>query len=155
MLYSQKKLNYADYLTPYKLLFRDIKELSVDDSIHERLKVDMNKICFSSFENSKFKDKLNITHSSLKFYELKALKNLSSRKDIIIQKADKGNSVVILNKKNYIKRVTEILSDIDKFKKMNAKPGKELIYVSVRIAPKTFLLSIAFSHFSINSRKQC
>ena len=24
-----KKLNYADYLTPYKLLFRDIKELSV------------------------------------------------------------------------------------------------------------------------------
>ena len=26
-----KKLNYADYLTPYELLFRNIKELSVDD----------------------------------------------------------------------------------------------------------------------------
>ena len=116
-----KKLNYADYLTPYELLFRDIKELSVDDSILERVKVDMKKICLSSFENFKFKDELNITPD-----ELKALKDLSSRKDIIIQKADKGNSVVILNKSDYIKRMTEMLSDIDKFKKLNVKPGKEL-----------------------------
>ena len=116
-----KKLNYADYLTPYKLLFRDIKELSVDDSILERVKVDMKKICLSSFENFKFKDESNITPD-----ELKALKDLSSRKDIIIQKADKGNSVVILNKRDYIERMTEMLSDIDKFKKLNVKPGKEL-----------------------------
>ena len=67
-----KKLNYADYLTPYELLFRDIKELSVDDSILERVKVDMKKICLSSFENFKFKDELNITPD-----ELKALKDLS------------------------------------------------------------------------------
>ena len=116
-----KKLNNADYLTPYELLFRDIKELSVDDSILERVKVDMKKICLSSFENFKFKDELNITPD-----ELKALKDLSSRKDIIIQKADKGNSVVILNKSDYIKRMTELLSDRDKFKKLNVKPGKEL-----------------------------
>ena len=116
-----KKLNYADYLTPYELLFRDIKELSVDDSILERVKVDMKKICLSSFENFKFKDELNITPD-----ELKALKDLSSRKDIIIQKADKGNSVVILNKSDYIKRMTEMLSDTDKFKNLIVKPGKEL-----------------------------
>ena len=116
-----KKLIYVDYLTPYELLFRDIKELSVDDSILERVKVDMKKICLSSFENFKFKDELNITPD-----ELKALKDLSSRKDIIIQKADKGNSVVILNKSDYIKRMTEMLSDTDKFKKWIVKPGKEL-----------------------------
>ena len=103
-----KKLNYADYLTPYELVFRDIKELSVDDSILERVKVDMKKICLSSFENFKFKDELNITPD-----ELKALKDLSSREDIIIQKADKGNSVVILNKSDDIKRMTEIVSGID------------------------------------------
>ena len=111
-----KKLNNADYLTPYELLFRDIKELSVDDSILERVKVDMKKICLSSFENFKFKDELNITPD-----ELKALKDLSSRKDIIIQKADKGNSVVILNKNDYIKRMSEMLSGIDKFKKLIVK----------------------------------
>ena len=108
----RKKLNYADYLTPYEILFRDLKELSVDDSILEIVKVDMKKICLSSFENFKFKDELNITPD-----ELKALK------DIIIQKADKGNSVVILNKRDYIEKM---LSDIDKFKKLNVKPGKEL-----------------------------
>ena len=58
--------------------------------------------------------------------ELKALKDLSLRKDIIIQKANKGNSVVILNKRDYIKRMTEMLSDIDKFKKLDVKPGREL-----------------------------
>ena len=66
-----KKLNYADYLTPYELLFRDIKEISVDDNILERVKIDMKKIRFSSFENFKFKDELNITPD-----ELKALKDL-------------------------------------------------------------------------------
>ena len=41
-----KKLNYADYVKPNKILFRDIKELSVDDNILQRGKVDMKKICF-------------------------------------------------------------------------------------------------------------
>ena len=67
-----KKLNYTDYVKPNKILFRDIKELSVDDNILQRGKVDMKKICFSSFENFKFKDELNITSE-----ELKALKDLS------------------------------------------------------------------------------
>ena len=111
-----KELNYADHLTGYELLSREIKEFSVDDSIRERVKVEMKKICLSLFENFKFKDELNITPD-----ELKALKDLSSRKDIIIQKADKGNSVVILNKNGYIKRMSEMLPDIDKFKKLIVK----------------------------------
>ena len=53
----------------------------------------MKKTCFSSFEKFNFKDELNITPD-----KLKALTDLSSGKDIIIQKADKGNSIVILNK---------------------------------------------------------
>ena len=69
-----------------------------------------------------WKDELNITPD-----ELKALKGLSSRKVFIIQKADKGNSVVILNKSDYIKRM---LSDTDKFKKLNVKPGKEINLLS-------------------------
>ena len=70
----------------------------------------MKKICLSSFENFKFKDELNITPD-----KLKALKDLSSCKDIIIQKAGKGNSVVILNKSDFIKRPTDsknLLSDL-------------------------------------------
>ena len=33
------------------------------------------------------------------------LKDLSSNKDIILQKADKGNSVVLVNKAGYIRRM--------------------------------------------------
>ena len=58
--------------------------------------------------------------------EFKTLKDLSSSKEILIQKADKGNSVVILNKYDYIKRMNEMLLDIDKFKNLNVKPGKKL-----------------------------
>ena len=72
----------------------------------------MKKIFLSSLENFKFKDELNITPD-----ERKAFKDLSSRKDIIIEKADKGNSVVILIKSDYMKRMTEMLSDIENFKK--------------------------------------
>ena len=81
----------------------------------------MKKICLPSFENFKFEHKLNIPTD-----EFKALMDLSERKDIIIQKADKGNSVVILNESDYINRMTEMLSDIDKFKKLIVKPGKKL-----------------------------
>ena len=81
----------------------------------------MKKIFLSSLENFKFKDELNITPD-----ERKAFKDLSSRKDIIIEKAGKGNSVVILIKSDYMKRMTEMLSDIENFKKLIVKPGKEL-----------------------------
>ena len=55
-----------------------------------------------------------------------ALKGLSSNKDIILQKADKGNSVVLVNKADYTKRMKEILSDASKFKEITVEPGKEI-----------------------------
>ena len=43
--------------------------------------------------------------------ELAALTNLSKNKDIVIQKPDKGNSVVIVDKDTYIKRMENLLSE--------------------------------------------
>ena len=43
--------------------------------------------------------------------ELAALTNLSKSKDIAIQKSEKGNSVVIVDKATYIKRMEDFLSD--------------------------------------------
>ena len=54
-----------------------------------------------------------------------ALKGLSSNKDIILQKADKGNSVVLVNKADYTKRMKELLSDVS-FKEITVEPGKEI-----------------------------
>ena len=56
-----RKLNYADYLAPYKLMFRDVENLSVEDNILKRIKVDLKKICFSSLDRYKLEDKINLT----------------------------------------------------------------------------------------------
>ena len=83
----------------FELLFRNVKG-------NENCKLD---------ECDNFKSDLRyITHSSLKFYnrkkkkleniteeEHRALKELASYDDIIIQKADKGNVIVLIDKINY------------------------------------------------------
>ena len=108
-----------DYLAPYELIFRKVKNLSVEDNILEKIKFDLKKICFSSLARYTIEDKINMTKE-----EMQVLRDLSSREHIIIQKADKRNSIVILNKSDYVKKMKEILSDISKFKKLNVKPGK-------------------------------
>ena len=73
-------------------------------------------------------DLANIAYSSLKFYNRKkkkleniteeehnALNQLLSLDDIIIQKADKGNVIVVLDRSTYIDKMENILSDVSKF----------------------------------------
>ena len=111
------KLNYGDYLTPFELLLRDVIKLPVLENILERLKVDTKREAFSSYDNYSFWDELNISKE-----EHKALKSLSTNKDLIIQKSDKRNSVVLVNRNDYIKQMNEMLTDSSKFKKLDIKP---------------------------------
>ena len=53
--------------------------------------------------------------------EFTALQNLSKNKDLIIQKSDKGNSVVIVQKQDYLEKMNDILSDQKKFSKVRLK----------------------------------
>ena len=55
--------------------------------------------------------------------EFKVLKRLSKNKNIVIQKADKGNTVVILDKCSYISAIEEILNDNSKFSKLDIPTG--------------------------------
>ena len=48
----------------------------------------------------------NLTHS-----EFKALKRSSKNKNIVIQKVDKGSTVVILDKCSYISAIEEIFNE--------------------------------------------
>ena len=47
--------------------------------------------------------------------ELAALASLRKNKDIVIQKLGKGNSVVMVDKESYIKRMENIFSDQRQF----------------------------------------
>ena len=112
------KLNYGDYLTPCELLFRDVTKLPVPDNIQEWLKAEIKRDVFSSYDNYNFWDELSISKE-----EHLALKSLFTNKYLIIQELDKGNSVVLLNRNFYIKRMSKMLSDSSKFKKLDIKPG--------------------------------
>ena len=50
--------------------------------------------------------------------EYEAFVNLKNNKNIIIQKAYKGNSVVIIDRMSYIAKMEELLSDRSKFLKV-------------------------------------
>ena len=50
-------------------------------------------------------------------------------KDIIIQKANKDNTVVITNKDKYIEGVKRAISDSNKFVQLNITPDKYLNYI--------------------------
>ena len=57
---------------------------------------------------------------SLSKEELTALANLSKTKDIVIQRPDKSNSLIV-DKKIYIKRIENLLSDQRKFERATLK----------------------------------
>ena len=57
---------------------------------------------------------------SLSKEELTALANLSKTKDIVIQRLDKSNSLIV-DKKIYIKRIENLLSDQRKFERATLK----------------------------------
>ena len=60
---------------------------------------------------------------------LESLKELIRRKDLVIQKADKGNTAVISDRKNYLKGIKSLLSDNTKFIPLNIDQNKWLNYI--------------------------
>ena len=115
------KLNYGNYMTPFVLFYRKIRKLPIEDHELEKVKTKIKKEAYSSFDNYNFWSELNISKE-----EYLVLKGLPTNKDIILQKTDEGNSVVLVNKGDYIKRMKVLLSDVSKFKEINVKPGKEI-----------------------------
>ena len=55
--------------------------------------------------------------------EFEALKTLPGSCNLVIQKADKDNSVVIVEKNVYVRHMETILSDLNKFGKVGIKKG--------------------------------
>ena len=48
---------------------------------------------------------------------------------MVIQRPDKGNTIVILNKNDYKSRVNRILDDTSKFKRLHLEEGKVLNHI--------------------------
>ena len=71
----------------------------------------------------------SIYENDLSKEEHLALKDLIKNKDLDIEKADKDNTVVILNKNDYISRMNVILNDSSKFQKLSIDQNKVLNHI--------------------------
>ena len=80
--------------------------MDIPSSDLEIIKVALKEYAYSSFQKYNFLKELNLSRN-----EYNALKNLSSLKNIIIQKSDKGNSVVLMNCDDYINQMETLISD--------------------------------------------
>ena len=113
------------------MLFRDINSLEVSNLNKECVKSRLPDSAYTSF-----KQVSKISEKNLSKEEVKALNNLVRNKDIVIQKADKGNNIVILNRSDYISKLNKMLEDTSKFKRVNIEKGKalnHLIHMEERI----------------------
>ena len=111
-----KQLKYADYLVHFELFYRDIRNLEIlSNEDLDFVKTKTKETALSSFKQYNKNPQQNLSKE-----QLTALTNLSKNKDII-QKSDKGDSVVIVDKDTYIKRMENLLSDQRKFEKVTLK----------------------------------
>ena len=79
---------------PFEILFREVDSLNLLIFDKQCVPRRLQDSVYSSLQQiSKIFDR------NLPDEEIKVLTNLTENKDLVIQKADKGNSIVILNKK--------------------------------------------------------
>ena len=90
-------------------------EFNLPSEKRDFFKNKLKNICFSTLNSHNF-DQVN---ANLTRSECKSLKELIQRKDLVFQKADKGNTVVINNRENYLKGMKSLLSDNSKFIPLN------------------------------------
>ena len=119
-----KSLNYADFLHPFEQSFY---QLLKDNPDLQPAQIDPISAALKS-----------AAYDCINTYNAKLEQNLPPREvdktllrddTIIIQKSDKGNSVVVLNKIDYTARMHELLSDRTKFCELNIAEGKDYNFI--------------------------
>lgn len=77
--------------------------------------------------------------------DISLLRTLASNKDIIVTRPDKGNGIVILNRSDYIRSVTSIISDTSRFLEITEPISKFCIKVEDKV--NNFLRKLKNSKF--------
>ena len=122
-----KSLNYADFLAPFEFLYTKLLKAhpnGIDNSTADPLRAAIKDSAFECFHSYDPKVEQNLTKD-----KYNSLKVLLKDENIIIQKSDKANSGVILNKNDYVKRMEELLADKTKLKKLNIETGKDYNHI--------------------------
>ena len=116
----QSKNNVLDKKASLEMLYEDILKLekeqkvTVNKALRERIIGESTKLRGSG--------KSQLLTKQLK----EAAKQLRDNEDIVIRRADKASTFVILDKDTYIKQMNETLSDTTKFERLTVDPTDKL-----------------------------
>ena len=95
-----------------------------DGDLSDDLKIDSKQVFFQKVQRQavEFIQNLRKTPNNLSKEEVKLLSQLGKNKKLVITKADKGNAIVIQDRKDYVDKVLKILSDKTKFSLLEEDP---------------------------------
>ena len=115
-------IHYIDnlkHLVDFELFYGNVDNLKIllGDNL-DYIKTKIKDLALTSLLNYSV-----ITSQHLSNEEFEGLKNLSAIWNSIIQKGDKGNPVVLVEKDVYIRNIEKILDNATKFEKMKVKKG--------------------------------
>ena len=108
----------------FELLFTNINKNEIPNEEKEFIKSRLKNSTFTSYRSYNYYSEISLTKN-----ERLALNNVSNNKNIIIQKSDKGNRVVLLEKDKYLEGMYKILKNSANFEMLQFDHDKELSYV--------------------------
>ena len=108
------KIGKSEIFTTFEKIHRSFLNNLKSEETKSQIKAHLSYLANSYFYNYKPSPRILRQH--------RVLRNLRKNKDIVITKPDKGNGVVILDRKLYNNAIEEIISDTSKFEKLNEDP---------------------------------
>ena len=108
------KIRKSEIFTTFEKIHRSFLNNLKSEETKSQIKAHLSYLANSYFYNYKPSPRILRQH--------RVLRNLRKNKDIVITKPDKGNGVVILDRKLYNNAIEEIISDSSKFEKLNEDP---------------------------------
>ena len=105
------KIRKSEIFTTFEKIHRSFLNNLKSEETKSQIKAHLSYLANSYFYNYKPSPRILRQH--------RVLRNLRKNKDIVITKPDKGNGVVILDRKLYNNAIEEIISDTSKFGKLS------------------------------------
>ena len=97
------------------MFYRNIPNLGIlSNEDLDFVKTRTKEAALSSYRNYNNKGPQHLSKE-----EFRALQNLRKNKNIVIQKSDKGNSIVVVDKVDYLDKMKNLLNDTRKCEKIN------------------------------------
>ena len=108
------KIQKFEIFTTFEKIHRSFLNNLKSEETKSQIKVHLLYLANSYFYNYKSSPRILRQH--------RVLQNLRKNEDIVITKPDKGNGIVVLDRKLYNSAIEEIISDTSKFEKLNEDP---------------------------------